>query len=114
MEKETFYERHKSAVNGFILGIIILCIIGLICIGFGNRIERQRDTTTYEGMVTEVTFDGDILVVEFDNRTVARMKIGSIQDSMPLSIELWKHYEFTVSGYNYLTDYRQIEGVGER
>ncbi|MCK4544628.1 hypothetical protein KAU43_03750 [candidate division WOR-3 bacterium] len=109
-----YLDKHGMMI-AICLIIFILVSMMLITVNNGYElVERERELlaerTYFEGTVTEVIFDDNTIIIEFDNQTIVRLGIGRSYYDKPIPIDLWQEYQFTVDGYNNLVDYRIIEG----
>lgn len=94
----------------FVFGLMVFVIFTNLHEAVDNNRELLAERISFEGTVTEVIFDDNTLIIEFDNQTIVRLGIGRSYYDKPIPIDLWQEYQFTVDGYNNLVDYRIIEG----
>ena len=105
-------EKAKKLIHGIFSVFICIMFIVFLSLIYQISYERgqlQSERHYYEGNVTEVTYFGHDIIIEFDNESVVRMGLGIFR-SEAVEMQYNEYYVFTVDGYYDVISYEIIEG----
>ncbi len=111
---EDWLDRNEPKIVVFVLVfvavVIAMMITNEILSNQEERINLYNERTFYNGIVTEAEFDDDILIIEFDNKTVMRFQLSNVLQYDHIIIELGEEYAFGINGFDELVEYNKIYG----